>query len=312
MKPICKKFSINTNNCIKSLIYFSIGTLGLILLTTFSDKLSSLDKGLATWAKNLNQNGKNVFENGVILFCNKNQELVFIIALVIIVALVLYDLIIARIPFKTHKFEYLYILLQVFMFVLFSSVMIQIMKFYFDRPRPRHTIDMHPPGDTDLQCKLPFQKAFTRYYGPNPCDYSLESCPSGHVQGVATACIILLWIAIYNYNFTNKYTSIKKVNAVISICVILFSGCVTAVLIPSVMISRIVASAHYFTDVMGGLLVTILSMFVLPLFEPSFDKQERSEYQSVHQVQMKSAKEFETVSFNRKDQQEKLLDAWHE
>ncbi|CAL6104964.1 PAP2_superfamily protein [Hexamita inflata] len=197
-KQYWKNFgSYNKMRFVKSGMYFFVGALGLILLSAFSQKLSMLDIGLAKWAQaNASNDHSSLFNTGAIQFVNEKQTPIFWMAFSFLVILFGFDLIVLRLKFKEHLMKYLYIICSTLAFVAISTILVQAMKFSFHRPRPTHTVDYHSPFDTDLSCKLAFHIAFRVYKGPNPCDYSLQSCPSGHVQGTATSCFVMLWFAL--------------------------------------------------------------------------------------------------------------------
>ncbi|CAL6014113.1 PAP2_superfamily protein [Hexamita inflata] len=268
-KQYWKNFgTYNQMRFLKSGMYFFVGALGLILLSAFSQKLSMLDIGLAKWAQaNASNDHTSLFNTGAIKFVNEKQTPIFWMAFSFLVILFGFDLIVLRLKFKEHFMKYLYIICSALGFVAISTILVQAMKFSFHRPRPTHTLEYHSPLDTDISCKLAFHIAFRVYDGPNPCAYSLQSCPSGHTQGTATSCFVMLWFALYNLKFTRKYTN-SVLNCCFNLCMIFLAASLTVILVPSVIIARIAVFAHFFTDVFGGLCITVLSAFVLPLFEP--------------------------------------------
>ncbi|CAL6095256.1 PAP2_superfamily protein [Hexamita inflata] len=306
-----KRFgSYNQIRFVKSSMYFLVGMLGLILLSAFSQKLSMLDTGLAKWAQaNASEKETSWFNTGVIYFVNEKQTPLFLIAFSFLIVLVGFDLLVLRLRFKTHKGKYLYILFGMLGFVAISTIEVQVLKSSFHRPRPKQTIEYHSPLDTDDKCKVPFQIGFRKYTGPNPCDYQLRSCPSGHTQGTATACFIMLWFAIFNYKFTKQYNS-SVLNTIFNACMIFLAACLTVIFIPSVMIARISVFMHFFTDVFGGLCLTVLAAFVLPLFEPELTNEsvldDREKENSFHMNEVKSA---DTVQFAVVTDEPKL-DSW--
>lgn len=62
--------------------------------------------------------------------------------------------------------------------------------------------------------------------------------------------------------------SIKTFLTVLNYILIFLTFILAAVCIPSVMISRNIAGAHYFTDVAGGFLITMLFYSVAMWLEP--------------------------------------------
>ncbi|CAL6058839.1 PAP2_superfamily protein [Hexamita inflata] len=235
-KQYWKNFgSYNKMRFVKSGMYFFVGALGLILLSAFSQKLSMLDIGLAKWAQaNASNDHTSLFNTGAIQFVNEKQTPIFWMAFSFLVILFGFDLIVLRLKFKEHLMKYSYIICSALAFVAISTILVQAMKFSFHRPRPTHTVDYHSPLDTDLSCKLAFHTAFRVYKGPNPCDYSLQSCPSGHTQGTATSCFVMLWFALFNLKFTRKYTTKSVLNCCFNLCMIILASCLTIILVPSV------------------------------------------------------------------------------
>lgn len=62
--------------------------------------------------------------------------------------------------------------------------------------------------------------------------------------------------------------TIKTLFTVVNFVLIFLTFILAAVCIPSVMISRNIAGAHYFTDVAGGFLITMLFYSIAMWLEP--------------------------------------------
>ncbi|CAL6014159.1 PAP2_superfamily protein [Hexamita inflata] len=269
-----KKVFIVSSNYTKLILAITvvlIGILTLILISSFSAKLSSLDKGLAQWAQSQSilQTEDYKFNTGAVFFINAYLAIIFVISIIIVLALVLYDIFALRLSISKHLFTYVYILAAYIAYFVLSIILLLILKSYFRRPRPYQTLEFYPVFSTDLQCKLPFQLSFRRYSGPNPCSYPLESCPSGHTLITAVSYFSMLWFSVFNFKFTRKFVH-KKYNTFLHIICIFLTTCLTVIFVPTVIIARMSVLMHFLTDVLGGLGLSVAFFGVLMFFEPDF------------------------------------------
>jgi membrane-associated phospholipid phosphatase len=237
----------------------------------FTEKLSSLDKGLATWAQSTSSYTESTysFDTGLIAFINHDSYLTCIIALAVIGVIVIYDRFALKMTFSAHRAHYGYICVSIAAYMGLSITCVSILKVILSRPRPYQTLEFYPNFSTDLTCKVPFQLGYRIYTGENVCDYSMLSCPSGHTIGMATSCICAVYLSIYNWRATRHIQ--KAANKYAHIVFIFWSCTAAAILIPSVMIARISVLKHFFTDVTGSLSLAVCFSCIFVVLEPVHD-----------------------------------------
>ena len=107
----------------------------------------------------------------------------------------LIDYFVLKIKFKHHLYHYLYYLINPVLTVLPPFIILLIMKDSIDRPRPFQTVEFEPIA---TNCSAPFLPAFRINTYPNPCDWKMWSCPSGHTL---TACSLFSSLLVLSYNF---------------------------------------------------------------------------------------------------------------
>ncbi|CAL6095968.1 PAP2_superfamily protein [Hexamita inflata] len=279
------KFNRNTVILTIAMVFCSIT--GLILLSAYADKLVIVDRGIATWAKDNYEidEVEGAFDSGFIKLINEHEYVAIIPAFVIFCGLILFDVLYLRLLPKQHMKLYLTQIVQIALYVTISYSMLTILKNVFRRPRPFQTVDFYPNEKDDLSCKLPFYPVFRRYSGANPCDYELKSCPSGHTLTMSVFSFAVVFLSVQNYHYTNQFVRAyengkkKMLNNVFHLAVILMVALLTMIAIPSIVLARMSALKHFFTDVMSSIALSILFAFVFPLLQPEF--QETHSYKQI-------------------------------
>lgn len=251
------------------MILLASGVLAQVLISAKTDKLASLDKGIAAWAQSLSGDAENKFTNGLIHFLNEMLEILVVIFCAVLVFVVLYDALIIKLRFKAYLEHYLYMVVGVAVTLVLSFGTLCIMKSALNRPRPWQTEEFHRMGATDAECWAKFWPAYRKFPEKEKCaDYEYASCPSGHTLTVAIMGFLASYLSYYNLLVTKKVHRLTKFSTVFWSIVTACCVVSTIIFVPTVMIARMADLKHYFTDVTGGLGLALVYASLLVLFRP--------------------------------------------
>lgn len=254
---------------VAAVVLFASGALAQILLSAKADKLASLDRGIAAWAQSLFGDTDNEFATGLVHFLNELLGVLVIIYCAVLVFVVLYDLLILKLHLKAYLEHYLYIVVGIAVTLVLSFGTLCIMKTAFNRPRPWQTEEFHRLDATDVECWAKFWPAYRVFPEQEKCsNYEYASCPSGHTLTVVIMGFLASYLSYYNLLVTKKIQRLTKFSTVLWSVITVCCVVCTAIFVPTVMVARMSALMHYFTDVTGGLGLALTYASLLVFFRP--------------------------------------------
>lgn len=260
-------------NIFTAAAFLCTGALGLALISGFSAKLASLDRGLAQWAL---ERGA-AFDSGLVAALNFEQTVMSVVGILIWLVPFLFTL--AQVPRSELRWNspvlraflafVVHSVVSMVIYLLLSQGIMGLMKVVFSRPRPSQTVQFSGKDNSE-GCLVDFFQGYRVYRGPNPCGWKLHSCPSGHTQWVAAICLINVFAWKNCLRFARerlpRMTTARRVLFALTEAGFLFVLAASPVFTATVGLARISAKKHFFTDVTGSVCLSLSTASLLQLF----------------------------------------------
>lgn len=170
---------------------------------------------------------------------------------------------------------YIYYVVATVTYILLTNGVCLILKMLLRRPRPRQTVEFRTAA-LPVSHPVPFQPIFTPYTGPNPDGLQLYSTPSGHTLFTSTCLLPMSVVAAFlgqdlNGQLKGRALVLWKV---FFYCFSALSVVFSLLFIPSMAIARLAANAHFVTDTLLGMLLSImfLTILIFTVPEPPINK----------------------------------------
>ncbi|KAH0574007.1 PAP2 superfamily protein [Spironucleus salmonicida] len=219
-----------------------------LMMLNFAPQLSQIDQNLALIVKQ-----ESIRAEGIFHFINANFRLTAVFPCILLTAIFIFALSF-RAPLQA-KLAFIAQQSACFLaYVSFSFLLVIALKGNLNRPRPYQVEKFS--NTTSHTCFVDFLP-FGQYNSnkTSGCDFKMHSCPSGHTQTTTVFLSSNLLILRSSYRELLRFRQFEKAIK-ITFPVLTVFAVLLLVLIPVVMIARIQASAHFFSDVSLGFVLT--------------------------------------------------------
>ncbi|KAH0573990.1 PAP2 superfamily protein [Spironucleus salmonicida] len=236
-----------------------------LLMLLFASALTEIDYQLALMIK-----AQSIEATGIFHFMNVYFYLMAVFPLILLTGLAIF-IVFFKMP---KQIKWAFVTQQAVSFMAYvgvSFIIMQSLKATINRPRPYQVqIFSNTTSHTCFVDFLPFG-----HYNSNKtsgCDFKMHSCPSGHTFTTTVFLSSNLLILRSSYRELLRFRQFEKAIKIIFPVLTVFAV-LLLVLIPVVMIARIQASAHFFSDVSLGFVLTFALGGVWDVLEVQYDRE---------------------------------------
>lgn len=253
----------------------------LIFLYIFRTKVANIDQVLASaFSFAINSDGihiPNPYNVGLISFINM-YPLVYVLFPLLSI-LLCYTILFIVIGCR-DKSVYWYFPLSFLLYITVVTAVVIVLKVVLRRPRPRNT---HEFGILLETCKYEFKAIFTPYLGRSQCSHSLSSTPSGHTAA-ASYCILPSIVYIMQlFELIRAYWAPRLLGlTILSIAMGVLLTIVTLWGISGIIlmvIARMSAGAHFLSDTLTAILITLTFLFIIVITRPDIHAMQVYQYE---------------------------------
>lgn len=209
---------------------------------------------------------------------NDKDNYLKLVPFILTIVVIVYDALVFKLHPLDHFHFYLFIILVIPIYTYALSYWtLEILKESFDRPRPYQTKQFHYPDETELECLVDFQPSFKDCTNlDNPCGWKMWSFPSGHTERTTAYMVAACIITAANWAYTNWVLKAQKspsnaksiVHQVLSFTLMIVMILSAIVLIASQIVARLTTIKHFLSDVITGMLTSLVYFPVFLLLMP--------------------------------------------